>query len=163
MLLFSCFFFVTSWMVTHQSPLSSTISQSLVKFMSSDLMMLTISSSAALFSFSLQSFPASGSFQMSWFLSGGQTIGTSASASVFPMNIWDWFPLGLTGLISLLSKGLSSLLQHHNSKELILWHSAFCIVQLSHPYMTTEKTIALIRQTFVSKVMSLLYNMLGWS
>ena len=72
---------------------------------------------------------------------------------------------GLTGLISLQSKGLSkSLLQHHSSKVPILRHSAFFIVQLSHPYMTTGKTIALTRQTFVGKVMSLLYMCcLGWS
>ena len=58
---------------------------------------------------------------------------------------------------------LKSLLQHHSSKASILWHSALFIVQLSHPYMTTGKTIALTRQTFVGKVMSLLFNMLGWS
>ena len=56
---------------------------------------------------------------------------------------------------------LKSLLQHHSSKASILWHSAFFIVQLSHPYMTTGKTIALTRQTFVGKVMSLLFNMLS--
>ena len=56
---------------------------------------------------------------------------------------------------------LKSLLQHHSSKASILWHSAFFTVQLSHPYMTTEKTIALTRQTFVDKVMSLLFNMLS--
>ena len=56
---------------------------------------------------------------------------------------------------------LKSLLQHHSSKALILWCSAFLIVQLSHPYMTTGKTIALTRQTFVGKVMSLLFNMLS--
>ena len=56
---------------------------------------------------------------------------------------------------------LKSLLQHHSSKASILWHSAFFIVQLSHPYMTTGKTIALTRQTFVSKGMSLLFNMLS--
>ena len=68
---------------------------------------LTISSSATLFSFCLQSFPASGSFPMNRLLvSGGQSIGASASASVLPMNIQGWFPLRLTGLISLLSKGL---------------------------------------------------------
>ena len=68
----------------------------------------TISSSVIPFSSCLQSFPVSGSFQMSQlFASGGQNIGASASASVLPMNIQDWFPLGLTGLISLLSKGLS--------------------------------------------------------
>ena len=67
----------------------------------------TISSSVVPFSSRLQSFPASGSFPMSqFFTSGGQSIGVSTSASVLPMNIQDWFPLGLTGLISLLSKGL---------------------------------------------------------
>ena len=68
----------------------------------------TISSSVTLFSSCLQSFPASGSFQISQFFeSVGQSIGASASASVFPMNSQDWFPLGLTGLFSLQSKGLS--------------------------------------------------------
>ena len=68
----------------------------------------TISSSATLFSFCLQSFPVSGSFPMSWlFASGGQTTGASESASVPPMNIQGWFSLGLTGLISLQSKWLS--------------------------------------------------------
>ena len=68
----------------------------------------TISFSVVPFSFHLQSFPASGSFQMSqFFTSGGQNIGVSASASVLPMNIQGWFPLGLTGMISLLSRGLS--------------------------------------------------------
>ena len=56
---------------------------------------------------------------------------------------------------------LKSILQHHSSKVSIFWHPAFFIVQLSHPYMTTEKTIALTRQTFVGKVMSLLFNMLS--
>ena len=68
----------------------------------------TISSSAVPFSSCLQSFPASGSFPMSWlFASGGQSIGAAASASVLPRNIQGWFPLGLTGWISLQSKGLS--------------------------------------------------------
>ena len=68
----------------------------------------TISSSVVPFSSHLQAFPASGSFPMSqFFASGGQSIGVSASASVLPMNIQDWFPLGLTDWISLLSKGLS--------------------------------------------------------
>ena len=56
---------------------------------------------------------------------------------------------------------LKSLLQHHSSKTSLLWHSAFFIVQCSHPYMTTGKTIALTRQTFVDKVLSLLFNMLS--
>ena len=80
---------------------------------------------------------------------------SSASASVLPMNIQNWFPLGWTGLI-LQSKGLSSLLQHDSSKVSILLHSAFFMVQFSHPYMTTGKTIALTRRTFVSKVMCFL-------
>ena len=68
----------------------------------------TISSSVVPFSSCLQSFPASGSFPVSqFFTSGGQSIGASASASVLPVNIQDWFPLGLTALISLLSEGLS--------------------------------------------------------
>ena len=95
------------------------------------------------------------------FTSGAQSIGVSASPSVLTMNIQDWFPLGLTGLISLLSKGLSSLLQHHSSKASNLQHSAFCMVQLSHSYMTTGKTVTLTRGTFVGKVMSLLFNMLN--
>ena len=70
---------------------------------------------------------------------GGQNIGASASASVLPMNIQGWFPLGLTGLISLQSKGLKSLLEHHSSKASFLQWSAFFIVQLSHPYTTTGK------------------------
>ena len=98
-----------------------------------------ISSSVIPFASCLQSFPASGSFQMSqFFASGGQSIGVSASASVLPMNIQDWFPLGWTGWNSLLSKGLSSFLQHHSSKASVLRCSAFFIVQLSHPYMTVE-------------------------
>ena len=108
----------------------------------------TISSSVVPFSSHLQSFSASGSFQMSPFLaSGGKSIGVSSSASVLPMNIQDWFPLGWTGWISLQSKGLSRVLQHHSSKASVLWCSAFFIVQLSHPHMTTGKTIALTRRT----------------
>ena len=111
-----------------------------------------------------QSLPAKESFPMSQLFSwGGQSTGVSALASFLPKNTQDWSPLGWTGWISLhlpwISKGLSSLLQHHSSKASILQHSAFFIVQLSHPYMTTGKTIALTRQTFVGKVMSLLFNM----
>ena len=69
------------------------------------------------------------------------------------------FLLGLTGLI-LQTKELSSLLQHHSSKESVLQHLFFFMVQLSHPYMTTEKNIALMIQTFINKVMSLLSNRL---
>ena len=98
----------------------------------------TISSSVISFSSCLQSCPASGSFPMSqFFKSGGQRIGVSASESVPPMKIQDWFSLGLTGLISLESKGLlKTLLQHLSSKASILRHSAFFMVQLSHLHMT---------------------------
>ena len=99
----------------------------------------TTLSSVVPFSSHLQSFPASGSFPVNqFFASGGQSIGVSPSASVLPMFIQDSFPLGLNGWISLQSKGLSkSLLRHHSSKASILWRSAFFMVQLSHPYMTT--------------------------
>ena len=121
----------------------------------------TISSSVIPFS-RLQSFPASGSFRMSQlFVSGGQITEVSATQSVLPMNIQDWSPLGWTGWISLQSKGLSRVFFNYSSKASILWHSAFLIVQLSHPYMTTGKTIALTRWSFVGKVMSLLFNMLS--
>ena len=125
---------------------------------------LTISSSTTLFSSYPQSFPASGSFPVSlfqFFASDGQSIGVSASASVLPMNSQDWFHLGLTGWISLQSKELSRILQHHSSKVSTLRHSAFFIVQLLHPCTTTGKTIALTRWNIVSKVMSLLFNMLS--
>ena len=94
------------------------------------------------------------------FISGDQSIGASASASVLPMNIQDWYPLGLTDLLTVQGT-LKSLLQHHSSKASILQHSAFIMVPLSHPHSTTGKTIALTRQTFVGKVMSLLFNMLS--
>ena len=91
--------------------------------------------SSSVLPFSPHSFPASGSFPMSQlFTSSGQSIGVSASASVLPMNIQGWFPLGWTGLISLQFKGLSSLLQHHSSKASILWCSDVFTVQLLHPY-----------------------------
>ena len=123
----------------------------------------TVSSSVVPVSTCLQSFPASETFPNSQFyLSGSQSIGVSASASVLPMNIQDWFPLGWIGWISLQSKGpLKSLIQHHSSKASIVQHSAFFIVQLSHPYMTNGNTITLTVWTFVSKVMSLLFNMLS--
>ena len=119
----------------------------------------TISSSVIPFSSLLQSFPASGSFPVSQFFApGGQSTGVSASASVLPMNIQDWFPLRWTGWISMQCKGtLKSILQHDSSKASILWPSAFFIIQISHPYMTTGKTIPLTRWTSVSKVMSLLF------
>ena len=109
----------------------------------------------------LKSFSASRSFQMSHFTSGGQSIGSSFSISPsneysgmisFRMDWWDLLAVQGT---------LKSLLQHHSSKESILQHSAFFIVQLSHPYKTTGKTIALTRRTFVGKAMSLILNILS--
>ena len=79
----------------------------------------------------------------------------------FQWTFIDWSPLGWTGWISLQSKGLSRVFEHHSSKASILHHSAFFIVQLSHPYMTTGKTTALTRWTFVGKVMSLVFDMLS--
>ena len=123
----------------------------------------TISSSVIPFSSCLQSFPALGSLSVSqFFTSSGQSIKASAPATVLPINIQNWFPLWLTGLIILaIQEILKDLLQHHRSKASILRHSTFFMVQLSHPYMTTGKTIALTRWTLVSKVMSLLFNMLS--
>ena len=108
-------------------------------------------SSSIFFSSCLQSFPASGSFPMSqFFASGGQSIEVLASASVLPMNIQGWFPLGLTGWIFLLSRELSRVFSNSTvQKHQFSGAQAFFIVQLSHPYMTTGKTIALTRQTFV--------------
>ena len=96
----------------------------------------------------LQSFPASGLFPVSqFFTSGGQNIGASVSASVLPMNIQGCFSFRWIGLISLLSKGLSKVFSNTTvQKDQLdppLWCSAFSIIQLSHPYMTTGKTIAL--------------------
>ena len=100
--------FVTPWTTAHQASLSITNSQSSPKPMSIESVMPSISSSVVPFSSHLQSFPASGSFQMrQLFTSGGQSIGVSASASVLPMNTQDWSPLGWTGWISLQSRGLS--------------------------------------------------------
>ena len=115
---------------------------------------------------SLQYLPASGFFfffSISWlFSSGGQSSG--ASASVLALNIQSWFPLGLTGWISLQSKAHSrvfSILQHHSSKRSLLQHSAFFMVQLFHLYLTPGKNIVLTLWTFVGKVMSLSFNMLS--
>ena len=114
------------------------------------------SSSVVPFSSGPQSFPASESFPTSQFFpSGGQSIGVSASALDLISFRMDWLDL-------LVVQGpLKSLLQHRSSKASILLHSAFFIVQLSHLYMTTGKTIVLSRQTFVGKLMSLIFHMLS--
>ena len=121
----------------------------------------TISPSVIPFSSCIQSFPASGSFLTSQlFESSGQSIGVSASASVLPMNVQDWFSLGWTDWISLLPKRFwrvfsNTTIQKHQ------FFSTQLFLQLSHPYTITGKTIALTKWTFVSKVMSLLFNMLS--
>ena len=114
----------------------------------------TISSSVVPFSSHRQSFPASGSFPISQFFLLGDQKYWSFSFSICPSNEYsglisftmDWLDLFVV------QGTLKSLLQHHSSKASILWHSALFIVQLSHPYMTTGKTIAFTRQTFVDKV-----------
>ena len=114
----------------------------------------TISSSVIPFFSHLQSFPASGPFPTSQlFASEGQSIGVSASTSVLPMNTQDWFPLGLTGWISLQSKGLAKSSPTPQFKSINSSVLSFLCSQLSHPYMT--------RWTIAVKVMSLLFNMLS--
>ena len=153
----------TPWTAARQASLSITNSRSLLKLMSiKKVMPSNISSSVIPFSSCLQSFPASESFPMSrFFASGGQSTGFSFSIS--PSNEhsglisfrMDWLDL------LAVQRTFKSLLQHHSSKASFLQCSAFFIVQLSHPYTTIGKTIALTRQTFVGKVMSLLFN-LAW-
>ena len=122
----------------------------------------TISSSVIPFFSCLQSFPASWSFPVSQFFPrGGQSIGASASASILPMNIQDWFSLGLTALTFLLSKGLSRGFSSTTIQKHHFVNTACFIVHLLHPYMTTGKPQALIIQTFVSKVLFLLFNTLS--
>ena len=138
----------TPWTAAHQVSLSLTVSRSLPRCHP------TISSSVALFSFCLQSFPASESFLMSQlFASNDQTIGGSTSASVLLVNIQGWFLWGLTGWISLLLKGLLKVFSNTTIlKASTLWCSTFFMVQLLQPYVTTGKTIALTVCSFVDKV-----------
>jgi len=125
----------------------------------------TITSSVVPFSSSPQSFPASGFFSNESALHIRWPKYWSFSFNISPSNEhpglisfrMDWLDL-------LAVQGtLKSLLQHHSSKASILWHSAFFIVQLSHPYMTTGKTIAFTRQTFVDKCLCFSICCLGWS
>ena len=152
---------LTPWPVARQASVPFTIYLSLFKFTSIEPVMSSIYLILYCHFSCLQSFPTSGYFPMSrQFTLGSQRIGASTLASVLPMNIQGWFPLGLIGLISLLSKGFSRVF----SNTTILWlkasfhqHSAFFMVQLSHLYMTSGKTIALTRWPIVGKVMSLLF------
>ena len=161
---FTCaWLFVTPWTAAHQvscplpTPWAYSNSCPLSQWYHP-----TISSSIVPFSSLLQSLPASGSFPMSqFFASGGQSFGVSASASVLSMNIQDWFPLGLTGLILLQSKGLLRVFSNTTVEKHQFFSAQLSLCpQQSHPYVTTRKTIALARRTFVVKVKSLLLNTL---
>ena len=129
----------------------------------SDAIHPPISSSVFPLSSCLQSFPASGSFPVSlFFASGGQSIGDFCF-SINSSNVYSGlisFRMDWVDLLAVQGT-FKSLLQHRNSKASILQHSAFFMVQLSYPYMTTGKAIALTRWTFVGKVMSLIFNMLS--
>ena len=152
-------FFETSWTAARQASLSFTISRSLLKLMSIESVMSSnylILCCPLLLLHSI--FPPSGYFQMSQlFASGGQSI--EASPSVLPVNIqgWllqDWLKVNWLWLVwSPCSQTTlkSRLIPHHSSKASVLWCSAFFMVQLSHLYMTTRKTIALMIWTFVGK------------
>jgi len=123
-----------------------------------------ISSSVIPFSSCPQSLQESESFPMSQlFAWGGQSTRVSALASLLPKKSQGWSPSEWTGWISLQSKGLSRVFSNTNSsKASILQHSDFFTVQLSHPYMTTGKAIALTRWTFVGKVISLFFSTCFW-
>ena len=153
---------MTPWTRACQASLSIAISWSLPKLMSTELVMSSNHLILCVPFSCLLSFTASGSFPKSGlFSSGGLGIGISASASVFPMNIQDWFTLELTCLISLQSRGLSRVFSNTT-----VWKHQFFGAQLSlwsNTYIhifTTGKTIALTILTFIDKVMSLLFNML---
>ena len=146
-----------TWTAAYQASLSINNSWSLLKFMSIESVMPSnhlILCHPLLLPPSV--FPSIRVFSSESVL---PITGISASTSVLPMNTQDWSPLRWTVWIS--SQSLQSLLQHHSLKASILQPSAFFLVQLSHPYMTTGKTIALTRQTFVDKVMSLPFNVLS--
>ena len=157
--------FTTTLTATCQPSLTITNSLSLLKLVSIESVWChpTISSSVIPFSSFLQPFPESGSFPMSQFFHIRWPKCWSFSLSISPSNEYsgliccriDWFDLPAV------QRTLKSLLQHHNSKTSILRCSTFFMVQLSHLYMTTGKIIPLTRQTFVDKVMSLLFNMLS--
>ena len=155
---------MTPWTAAHQAALSITNSQSLVKLMSIEsvipsnhfILCCPLLLPPSIFP-SIRVFSKELALHIRWpkYWSFSFSISPSNERSGLISFRMDWLDL-------LAVQGtLKSLLQHHNSKASILRHSAFFIVQLSHPHMTTGKTIALTRWTFVSKVMSLLFNMLS--
>ena len=154
---------MTLWTVAHQASLSYTISQSLFKLLSIEsvitsdhlILCLPLLFLPSIFP-SIRVFSSELALHIRWPKFG------CFSFSISPSNdIQILFPLGLPGLISLLSMGLWSLLQHHNSKASVLQHPVFFMVQRLYSYTATGKTIALTIRNFVSKVMSLLFNMLS--
>ena len=145
--------FATPWTAACQASLSITNSWSLLKLMSIALVMpsnhLILCRSLLLLP---SIFPSVGSFPVSWFFPlGGQSIGVSASASVLPVKIQDWFSLGLTDWISLQFKRLSRVFSNTTFQKHQFLGSLLFLWSNSHPYMTTGKTIALNRWTFVAK------------
>ena len=151
-------FFATPWIAPPQASLSITNSRSPPKPMSTELVMpsnhLFLCHPLLLLR---QYFPASGSLPMSQlFASNAENIGSSVSTSVFPMNTQDWYPLGWTGWISLQSKGLSRVFPNTTVQKYQYFGAQLFYSPTLNPYLTTGKTIASTRQTFVAKVMSLL-------
>ena len=157
-------FFVTPWTAEHQASLSTTNSQSLLKLMSIELVMPSnrlILCHPLLLPPSI--FPSSRVFSKELVLHSRWPKYWNFSFSISPSNEYSGlisFRMDWLDLLEL-QRTLKSLLQHHSLRASILWHSAFFMVQLSHPYMTTGKTIALTVWIFVGKVMSLLFNMLS--
>ena len=131
---------VTPRTIECQASQSFIVSQSLLKFMSIESVMPSNHLILSLLLLLTSTFPALRSFPMSQlFASGGQSIGASTLASVLPMNIQGWNPSGLICLISLQSKGFSRVLQHHNSKALILWCSTLFLWFNSHVHNYWKK------------------------
>ena len=156
--------FATPWTTAGQPTLSFTISQSLLKLMSIESVIpsnhLTLCHPHLLLP---SIFPSIRVFAMSWlFALDGQSTGASASMSVLPMNIQGWFPLGWTGWISLQSKGLSRVFSNRTVQKHQFLSSQPSLWSNSHIHMwLLEKSLALTRQIFTDKVMSLLFNMLS--
>jgi len=157
--------FATAWTAARQASLSITNSQSLLKLMFIESVMpsnhLILCRPLLLLPSifpSIRVFSNESALPIRWPKYWSFSFSISPSNEYSGLNSFrmDWFDL-------LAVQGtLKSLLQHHSSKASILWCSAFFIVQFSHPYMATGKTIALTRQTFVGKIMSLLFNILSW-
>ena len=153
---------VTQWTAVHQASLSFIISPSLLKFMSIESVVpsnhLILCHSLLLLSSvfpSIRIFPNESALHIRWPKYWSFSISPSNEYSGLTSFRIDWFDfLAVQG-------ALKSLLQHHNLKVSIIWHSAFFMVQLSYPYMTSGKTIVLTRHNFVIKVMSLLFNTLS--